>query len=645
MLESYSNCWNDNYTDYDHIKFTPIGTYVTLGFVIQTLIDHFVQNNEIARGLLKGVAITTEVVTGILSIFCPTWFQAKIVGLAIDTIKDIIREYVDINSPWLEIIAGIRTTPVNEEHISGAFSFSLVYEDDLFIDLESQLAREYQGTSVKRKAQLMDSFDQIAGQNLKARPDAVGVAHNLETMNEDIVGFIASDVNLGATSVSSAFEIRYADGGCYITKLINPNLVMTNGVLTIPSQINGYSVLGIDSLTGELQANSTSKLIQDYDLTQIVIPATVEEIGEYAFCGLSELITVSFDGNSALETVGEGAFGFCTALTSCVLPNSVKTLGKGAFAGCTALATFNIGASVEMIGTGCFVGSGVSAFTVNSANANYSAIDGVLFDNTQTLLVLYPYAKTGNSYVVPSSVTNILSSAFLGNTNLTSIDLNFASYVGENAFANCVNLLTITGNNVNNTSSGSFLNTAWYSANENNEVFDLGYVLFKYNGTAEVLDLCGYREIEKYAFVQRQESGDSQYTYNTTLRTVKVDGGLRRLESNVFYNCTALEELYIFYVNDIEISEYAFDGLSEGFKVYVQLQLVDEYSQEFEDVEFCPITTKVNYYSGEQKVYEDIAYWGELYTASYTPDHQGGYRFEGWFEDEDFTSRLCNENF
>jgi hypothetical protein len=55
--------------------------------------------------------------------------------------------------------------------------------------------------------------------------------------------------------------------------------------------------------------------------------------------------------------------------------------------------------------------SGLTAITVDAANPNYSSVDGVLFDNHQTVLLQYPAGKAG-ACIVPNSVTRISSWAF-----------------------------------------------------------------------------------------------------------------------------------------------------------------------------------------------------------------------------------------
>ena len=60
-----------------------------------------------------------------------------------------------------------------------------------------------------------------------------------------------------------------------------------------------------------------------------------------------------------LTTIGEGAFSFCTSLTSVTIPDSVTTIGEGAFYGCSSLTSVTIGKSVSEIGKEAFKGCNI----------------------------------------------------------------------------------------------------------------------------------------------------------------------------------------------------------------------------------------------------------------------------------------------
>lgn len=97
------------------------------------------------------------------------------------------------------------------------------------------------------------------------------------------------------------------------------------------------------------------------------------------------------------------------------------------------------------IADGAFsVCNGLRQFTVVSGNKQYSCQDGVLFNKSGSKLICYPRGKTG-AYSIPSTVTDIVDSAFSGCTGLTSVTISSTvTSIGDYAFNFCQNLPTVT---------------------------------------------------------------------------------------------------------------------------------------------------------------------------------------------------------
>lgn len=68
-------------------------------------------------------------------------------------------------------------------------------------------------------------------------------------------------------------------------------------------------------------------------------------------------------------------------------------------------------------------GAGITAINVNPLNENYKSVDGVLYTFDGTVLIQYPYGKTGDTFVVPAGVTTISSNAFACATNLHTVTI------------------------------------------------------------------------------------------------------------------------------------------------------------------------------------------------------------------------------
>ena len=82
------------------------------------------------------------------------------------------------------------------------------------------------------------------------------------------------------------------------------------------------------------------------------IPAGTEQIGEYAFCGQTQLGAIDFpDG---LKNIGHYAFS-CTGLKELKLPRGLQRIGVSAFANCIELEYVQIPDSVTDVGSKAFV--------------------------------------------------------------------------------------------------------------------------------------------------------------------------------------------------------------------------------------------------------------------------------------------------
>ena len=92
------------------------------------------------------------------------------------------------------------------------------------------------------------------------------------------------------------------------------------------------------------------------NITKIVLPETVEEIGDYAFDGCSALTALTLpDGVTA---IGEYAFSFCSSLEKLAVPTNVAKISDGAFWCCDALKEITLPAGVTEIGENALDGCG-----------------------------------------------------------------------------------------------------------------------------------------------------------------------------------------------------------------------------------------------------------------------------------------------
>ena len=122
--------------------------------------------------------------------------------------------------------------------------------------------------------------------------------------------------------------------------------------ITIPSGVTSIGDDAFDGCTGltSVTINSDALLSVDFltdlpkmgdvfgtQVTEYTIGPSVTKIGLRAFTSCSALETLTFAPNSQLQIIGLDAFCDCTSLSSITIPASVTNIGDWAFSGCTGI--------------------------------------------------------------------------------------------------------------------------------------------------------------------------------------------------------------------------------------------------------------------------------------------------------------------
>ena len=219
----------------------------------------------------------------------------------------------------------------------------------------------------------------------------------------------------------------------------------TAGEITIPTEINGYSVIRI----------AERAFARCEEITNIYMPSSIIGFDRAAFTGCKKLITMQMPDN--LEIVGETAFYGCEALKELSLPNSVLNIERAAFSDCTNLVEISFPQSIKII---------------NEA----------ILRNCVSL----------KNITIPSQVTSIGNAAFYNCTSLSTItslnplppsvhDRAFTSYdatlqvphnsksVYQNAdvWKNFTNIKEVESTGINN------INSSIEKEHHNNHIYDL----------------------------------------------------------------------------------------------------------------------------------------------------------------------------
>ncbi len=342
--------------------------------------------------------------------------------------------------------------------------------------------------------------------------------------------------------------------------------------LTIPEVYNGFAVTSIDKYA----------LYGKNILSNLVIPSTITEIGEYAFAniasslfimqsqvpstwdslwdegfqgvayvGIESVVTsntdydyvtaisnkavlINYKGSATTITVESSidtydviglseTFRKNDTLTEVTLNEGIEFIGTKTFKGMTAIETVNIADSIESIGYGAFA---------------FSTIKNVVFGDSSTLDTVDEFAfyncASLNSITLPDGVTTIGDYAFW-EADLQSFTFpSGVSVVGEWTFADNANLTTIDFANVTEISYSAFSNCT----------------------ALETLTIpAGVETIADWAF-----SGC------TAVETLIISEGVKTIGEATFYACTALKTVEI--SSTVEyIGQYAF-ALSDSIESF-----------------------------------------------------------------------------
>lgn len=134
-------------------------------------------------------------------------------------------------------------------------------------------------------------------------------------------------------------------------------------VADIPTEINGEKVVAI-----------SDNAFNNYkNLDEVIVPGTVEKIGELSFAlnhnlkkvtlneGVKEIGMECFSQDTALvevslpstlKTISVGAFLYCVSLEKVIIPNGVESIEEAAFSRCEKLKEIHIPSSVTFIQNG-----------------------------------------------------------------------------------------------------------------------------------------------------------------------------------------------------------------------------------------------------------------------------------------------------
>lgn len=203
----------------------------------------------------------------------------------------------------------------------------------------------------------------------------------------------------------------------------------TRGKVTIPSQVNGYTV----------DAIGQNAFAYCRNLTEVIIPSTVKVIESGAFTGCRSLSNVVLPNN--LTSLGRGAFSFCESLSSITIPSSVVSIGENPFNDCDLLE------SIEVDKNNLCYDSRESCNAIIDTRANALIVGckkTLIPSSVKSIEKEAFYWQSIESVEIPDGVISIGASAFYACDKLEDVSLGSSlNKIGDYAFCACANIKVI----------------------------------------------------------------------------------------------------------------------------------------------------------------------------------------------------------
>lgn len=352
---------------------------------------------------------------------------------------------------------------------------------------------------------------------------------------EDIPASICADTKVSKVTFAYPELVKTIGNSAF------KNAVLTSYILEESNQpviIDGYAFAGCSQIANLTLPNNVLRVNESAfegctAMKSLILGDKTLVIDKSAFSGCTGLTSVQF--NDVLQSIGGGAFRNCTSLaTISDLPNSLcdwvevtSTTGYGfgnaVFSGCTSLKNISLPSSLTKVPEELCLGC-TSLATVSFGDS-ITSVSSSAFKNCLNL----------QEVSLSSKVSVIGDEAFSGCSKLKSTIADECESVGNNAYANCTALTSVT-------LSAEKLGTGVFSGCTKLTSADIdltGVSAFpdKFFSGCESLS-----DVSKTDFSDVQIIGVSAFSGCTALKKIDIPNAII-IEDNAFNGCTSLQQI------------------------------------------------------------------------------------------------------
>lgn len=460
VLESaFSGCFNIKTLVWNAKNFTTNGgipteniTKVTLGNNVQTIPDNFLLHSQISTISFPSTVKTIGTLAfnncaNLTSVSIPNGCYVKSYAFSsCPSLQSVtIPATISCETDIFNNTTGIKKLTWNANGVSSQFVPTVNIEQVTIGSGVTELPQYFLQNAKITSLSLPSSLTTIGSYAFQGCSglSSLSLPSNLATIGsyafQNCNGITSLTIPENLTSIgSNAFS------GCnYITQLTwNAINLTTNG---------GISTGNITKVTiGSQVQYLPSNFVRGSKITTVTIPSSVTTIDPSAFesCSLLTSITIP----SSVRSWGSSMFKNCTSLKTVSLPSTMLAIPQEMFYGCTSLASAPLPANMISIGNSAFYNcTGLTALTIpeklNSIGSN------VFYGcSSITQLTWNAVNLTTNGGITTSNITKVtigskvetIPSNFVKGSKITSVSFpSSVRTIGENAFNNCPNLITI----------------------------------------------------------------------------------------------------------------------------------------------------------------------------------------------------------
>ncbi len=337
------------------------------------------------------------------------------------------------------------------------------------------------------------------------------------------------------------------------------------------------------------------------EVTDIVVPNTIKEIGNYQFYGFNSVKHIIIQNGAT--SIGCNAFENCLSLESITLPSSIKKIATIVFYKSNLMENVYYNGTIE---DWCEI----TFDNLFSTPMSYGKHFYLLNDNDQ-------YEEL-TKIVISDKVTNIGDYQFYGFDNVTEVTVSSSVVtIGKSAFESCKSLKKMTlpfiGSNNGTGGSGEL---SYIYGTDNGEKCALKEVVIL-EGCTSIRDgaFKNFRSLTSITIPESvttignnamtscisltdikipesvQELGKYAFSGCTSLKEITIPTSVTKIGNGIFDDCTSIEKLAIPFVGLSNSEEDGRNGLSNLFNKTIPTTL-----KEVKVLEGCTVISTMAFY-------------------------------------------------